>query len=268
MAEMREAPLGVFDSGVGGLTVVHELIKQMPNESIIYYGDTAHVPYGERDPQELKGFAQNITGYLVAQGCKMIIIACNTSTSLAYEELKSNFSLPILGVIEPGANKALMATKNLRVGVIGTVATIKSGAYQQKLQAKNPEVQVFTEACPSFVPLVERGALRGAETRDIISGCLHPFLEKKIDTLILGCTHYPFLQPVIADVLGAETQIIDPARETVRYAYEELKKLALLNDGTGKAVYKFISSKNPKEFRAKGSIFLGRDLGVVEEVVL
>jgi len=265
MSEKREAPLGVFDSGVGGLTVVRELLKQMPGESIIYYGDTAHVPYGDRDPQELRGFAKDITNYLVTRGCKMIIIACNTSTSLAYEELISNFSLPIIGVIEPGVSKALMTTKNLRVGVIGTVATIKSGAYQQKLQAQNPEVQVYAEACPSFVPLVERGVLRGIEMQENVSCCLQPLLKKEIDTLILGCTHYPFLQPVIAKVLGAETQIIDPAYETVRYAYEKLKELDLLAEG-GKAVYKFVSSKNPKEFRATGSIFLGRDLGTVEEV--
>jgi glutamate racemase len=265
MSEERNAPLGVFDSGVGGLTVVREIFKQMPGESIIYFGDTAHVPYGDRDPQELRSFARNITNYLVTQGCKMIIIACNTSTSLAYEELKSNFSLPIMGVIEPGVNKALMTTKNLRVGVIGTVVTIESGAYQQKLRAKNPDVQVYAQACPLFVPLVERGALRGPEIQDTVSGCLHPFSEKEIDTLILGCTHYPFLQPVIAKVLGAKTQLIDPAHETVRSAYEKLKELDLLADA-GKPVYKFVSSNNPKEFRAKGRVFLGRDLGTVEEV--
>ncbi|MGI6144567.1 MAG: glutamate racemase [Peptococcia bacterium] len=267
MSEKRNAPLGIFDSGVGGLTVVREILKQMPGESIIYFGDTAHVPYGDRDPQELRGFAQKITNYLVTRGCKMIIIACNTSTSLAYEELTNSFSLPIIGVIEPGVNKALMTTKNLRVGVIGTAATIESRVYQRKLRAKNPDVQVYAQACPAFVPLVERGALRSAETADIVSGCLHPFMEKEIDTLILGCTHYPFLQPVIAKVLGAKTQIIDPAQETVRCAYERLQELDLLVD-TAKPVYKFVSSNNPKEFRAKGSVFLGRDLGTVEEVLL
>lgn len=267
MSVNREAPLGVFDSGVGGLTVVREILKQMPGESIIYYGDTAHVPYGDREPQELKGFAQNITAYLVAQGCKMIIIACNTSTSLAYEELKSNFSLPIIGVIEPGVNKALLTTRNKQVGVIGTAATINSGVYQSKLQTKNPQVQVFAEACPPFVPLVERGSLRGVDTQGIIFNCLQPFLTKNIDTLILGCTHYPFLQTVIAKVLGTETQIIDPAHETVRYAYEMLKELNLLAQ-EGKPVYQYISSKDPQDFRAKGSVFLGRDLGTVKEVLL
>jgi len=267
MSVNREAPLGVFDSGVGGLTVVREILKQLPNESIIYYGDTAHVPYGDRDPQELKGFAHNITDYLFAQGCKMVIIACNTSTSLAFEELKNNFPLPIIGVIDPGVNKALEITKNMQIGVIGTAATINSGAYQRKLLAQKPQVQVYAKACPTFVPLVERGALRGADTEGTISDSLHPFLEKEIDTLILGCTHYPFLQAFIAKVLGPETQIIDPAHETVRCASEKLRELNLLAQ-EGQPSYSYISSSEPEEFRKKGSVFLGRDLGIVKEVLL
>lgn len=267
MLENREAPLGVFDSGVGGLTVVREILKQMPRESILYYADTAHVPYGSRDPQELKKFAKNITSYLVMQGCKMIIIACNTSTSLAYEELQTLFSLPIIGVIEPGVDKALKITKNLRIGVIGTVATINSGVYQKKLQAKNPHVQVIAAACPPFVPLVEKGIITGADAEKTVSSCLQPLLEKNIDTLILGCTHYPFLQPVMAKVIGSGIKIIDPAQETVRRAYEKLQELNLLVEKK-EPVYNYISSKNPADFRARGSVFLGKDLGTVKEIHL
>jgi glutamate racemase len=267
MLENREAPLGVFDSGVGGLTVVREILKQMPNESILYYADTAHVPYGSRNPQELKGFARQITSYLVARKCKMIIIACNTSTSLAYEELQTLFSLPIIGVIEPGVEKALKTTKNLQIGVIGTVATINSGVYQRKLQTKNPDVQVYAAACPPFVPLVEKGTITGADTEKTVAHCLHPLLEENIDTLILGCTHYPFLQSVITKVLGPQVKIIDPAYETVRQAYGTLKELNLLAKGE-KPVYNYVSSKKPADFRARGSVFLGKDLGTVKEIHL
>jgi len=267
MLEKKEAPLGVFDSGVGGLTVVREILKQIPSESILYYADTAHVPYGSRDPQELKGFARKITSYLVDQGCKMIIIACNTSTSLAYEDLQAFFPLPIIGVIEPGVEKALKATKNSRIGVIGTVATINSGVYQQKLQAKNPDAQVYAAACPPFVPLVENGLIAGADTENTVANCLSPLLEKNIDTLILGCTHYPFLQPVITKVIGSGIKVIDPACETVRKVGEKLKELKLFAQGANPS-YHYVSSKSPQDFRARGSVFLGEDLGTVKKVIL
>ena len=267
MWEKREAPLGIFDSGVGGLTVVREILKQMPHESILYYADTAHVPYGSRNPQELKGFARKITSYLVTRQCKMIVIACNTSTSLAYEELQNLFSLPIIGVIEPGVEKALKTTKNLRIGVIGTVPTINSGVYQRKLQTKKTAVQVIAVPCPPFVPLVEKGITTGVNIEKTVARCLQPLLEKNIDTLILGCTHYPFLQPMIAKVMGPQVKIIDPAYETVRQAYEILKELNLLATGQN-PVYNYVSSKNPADFRARGSVFLGRDLGTVKEIHL
>lgn len=267
MQENREAPLGVFDSGVGGLTVVREILKQMPYESILYYADTAHVPYGSRDPEELRRFAQDITSYLVTEGCKMILIACNTSTSLAYENLKNCFSLPIIGVIEPGAKKAVQTTKNLKIGVIGTVATINSGAYQEQLQAKNPAVQVYAEACPSFVPLVEKGIIEGAGTEKVVYACLKPLLTEKIDTLILGCTHYPFLRASIEKIAGPGVKIIDPAQETVSYALDKLKELNMLAEKK-EPVYRYVSSKDPENFRVRGSVFLGRDLGMVKESIL
>lgn len=267
MCGNKEAPLGVFDSGLGGLTVVREILRQMPHESIIYFGDTAHVPYGPRQPQELKGFAGNITDYLVKQGCKMILIACNTSTSLAYEDLKKAYALPIIGVIEPGVEKALGITRSQRIGVIGTEATIKSGAYQKLILAKNSTAQVYAEACPLLVPLVEKGILEGAEAKRGVAACLKPLLDKKIDTLILGCTHYPFLSSVISKIMGAEVSLVDPARETVARARDKLRELNLEAE-TAQPVYRYIASKEPESFQRRGSAFLGRDLGMVKEVHL
>jgi glutamate racemase len=267
MQNKKEASLGVFDSGVGGLTVVREILKQMPYESVLYYADTAHVPYGSRNPEELKGFAQVITSYLVTQGCKMIIIACNTSTSLAYESLKKSHSLPIIGVIEPGVQKALQTTKNLRIGVIGTEVTINSGAYQKLLRIKNPTVQVYAAACPLFVPLVEKGMIEDPDTEKVVYSCLKPLLAEKIDTLILGCTHYPFLQPVIEKIAGTGVKIVDPARETVTNVRDKLRELKLLAEKK-EPVYRYVSSKDPEDFKARGSVFLGRDLGMVRELIL
>ena len=265
MWEKREAPLGIFDSGVGGLTVVREILKQMPHESILYYADTAHVPYGSRNPQELKGFARKITSYLVTRQCKMIVIACNTSTSLAYEELQNLFS-PIIGVIEPGVEKALKITKNLRIGVIGICPRLIVGFIKENCRLKILLFKYCSALFP-FVPLVEKGITTGVNIEKTVARCLQPLLEKNIDTLILGCTHYPFLQPVIAKVMGSQVKIIDPAYETVRQAYEILKELNLLATGQN-PVYNYVSSKNPADFRARGSVFLGRDLGTVKEIHL
>lgn len=267
MWEKGEAPLGVFDSGLGGLTVVREILQQMPHESILYYADTAHVPYGSRQPNELKGFAWDITAYLVAQKCKMVLIACNTSTSLAYDELKNSFSVPLIGVIEPGVARALEITQNRRIGVIGTEATMKSGVYQKKLQSQNSAIQVMAVACPPFVPLVEEGVISGAVVEKTVARYLRPLREKGIDTLILGCTHYPFLRPVIAQIMGPGVKIIDPASETVQQASRILRSLDLQTKGQD-PVYVYVSSQDAENFRLKGSAFLGRNLGTVREIQL
>ena len=267
MGIKKEAPLGVFDSGVGGLTVVLEMLRQMPHESYIYYADTAHVPYGPRNPQELRGFAFNITAFLAAQGCKMIILACNTSTSLAYEDLRAGYDIPMIGVIEPGVDKALEATRNKRIGVIGTAATINSGSYQKMIKEKKPEVEVVAVACPLFVPLIEAGEVEGDEVYRVAAAYLKPVREKEIDTLILGCTHYPFLLPVITDIIGPDITAVDPARETVRRAVEKLKELDLIRE-EGDPVRKFYASGDPEAFRRLGSRFLQRDIGAVTKMSL
>ncbi|MDD2401822.1 MAG: glutamate racemase [Clostridia bacterium] len=259
------APIGIFDSGVGGLTVVREVLKQLEYESVLYFADTAHVPYGSRHPRELKMFAKSISNYLIEQGCKMIIIACNTSTSLAYEELKCFFSVPVIGVIEPGIEQALKNTKNMKVGVIATQATINNGAYQRVLKIKKPEVQIFAKSCPSFVPLVEKGLTEGLEVEKAVYNELGVFRGKEIDTLILGCTHYPFLKSIIQEVVGSEVKIIDPAQATVEYAHEKLKELNF--QATNKNnVYNFITSSDIESFKKRCRVFLGKDLGIVREV--
>ncbi len=268
MKERKLSPIGVFDSGVGGLTVIRELETQLPCENYIYYADTAHVPYGSRDPRELKGFARTITAFLVEQGCKMIIIACNTSTSLAYEELLQKFSLPIIGVIEPGVDAALNLTQNKKIGMIGTLATVNSGAYQRIIKEKEPAAEVLAVPCPRFVPLVERGQVEGPEVYEAAEMYLKPLQEMGVDTLILGCTHYPFLRPVIERIMGNGVNIIDPAWETVRRAGIFLQNLGLANEKEDKQLPIFYASGDTESFRQTGSRFLGRDLGPVKGISL
>ncbi|HHZ16763.1 MAG TPA: glutamate racemase [Peptococcaceae bacterium] len=269
MSLRKEAPLGVFDSGVGGLTVVKEILRQLPHESVFYFGDTAHVPYGSRSPEELQGFAFKITEYLVAQGCKMIIIACNTSTSLAYELLKEKFPVPMIGVIEPAVDKALSMTQNNCIGVLATEATINSQSYQTMLRSKRPRVEVYPQACPAFVPLIEKGIVDGPELEKVAEEYLTPLLEKRIDTLILGCTHYPFLEPVLRQITGSGVVQIDPAAETVRRAKKMLQELALLAEAGNEApVHRFFASHDAPGFGKAGSVFLSRDLGKVKEIRL
>lgn len=263
----KKAPIGVFDSGVGGLTVVLEMLRQMPHESFIYYADTANVPYGDREPRELKEFAFSITDFLVERGCKLVIIACNTSTSIAYQDLKDAFVVPLIGVIEPGVYKALETTKNEKIGVIGTMATVNSGSYQKMLREKNPQVEVTAMSCPLFVPLIEKGKTSGEEVYQAAYSYLEPMRRTGIDSLILGCTHYPFLLPMIEKILGPGVVPIDPARETVSRAREYLRKEGLLKE-EGEAIHKYYASGDPESFRLVGSKFLNRDIGKVRGITL
>lgn len=267
MTLANSLPIGVFDSGVGGLTVVLELYQQLPRESLIYYADTAHVPYGPRDPQELKTFARSITAFLIEQSCKLVIMACNTSTSLAYEELASSLPIPLVGVIEPGVDRALEITANNRIGVIGTEATIKSGAHEKNIKSKRPGAEVTVVPCPLFVPMVERGQLEGEEVEEAARKYLYPMQEKGVDSLILGCTHYPFLLPVISKILGPSVHLVDPARETVSRTAKLLDSLDLLNKD-GIPLQRFFASGDPLNFGKMGSSFLKRDIGPVTGISL
>jgi len=220
-------PVGVFDSGVGGLTVAREITRQLPAETIIYYGDTAHVPYGSRTVDELIGFADAIAGFLIAKGAKAIVDACNTTSAVALPYLQKKYHVPIIGVIEPGVIEALRATQNGRIGVIATEATVASNAHRKAILARSGKVQVFVRACPKLVPLVEAGLVSGPEVEVAVAEYVEPLVEAGIDTLILGCTHYPFLAPVIQEVAGPGVTLIDPAAATVR----ELKEVLAAGGG-------------------------------------
>jgi len=208
------APIGVFDSGIGGLTVVHELIRQLPHESIVYFGDTARVPYGPKSPDTVRRYSREIAAYLTEQGVKAIVVACNTATAHALGTLRGELALPVVGVVEPGARAAVAATRTGRIGVIGTVGTIKSGAYERAICALSPTAQVVARACPLFVPLVEEGWVDHEATRLVAETYLEPLVKANVDTLVLGCTHYPLLKPLLRQVMGPDIRLIDSAEET------------------------------------------------------
>src|SRR5271156_2261897 len=204
-----EHPIGVFDSGLGGLTVVKELIHHLPNERIVYFGDTARVPYGTKSGETIIRYSREIVRVLLKHKVKMVVVACNTASSLALDVLKKEFDLPILGVIEPGARKAMEVTRNKKVGIIATSSTVKSGKYAKKIVQLNKNIVVTSQACPLFVPLVEEGWFDHAVTYQVAQQYLRDMKKNKVDTLILGCTHYPLLKGVLHNVMGARVQLVD-----------------------------------------------------------
>jgi glutamate racemase len=214
-------PIGVFDSGIGGLTVVKAVRDLLPNESISYLGDTARVPYGPKSPDTVQRYAIELADILIKQDAKALVVACNTVSSVALPALMKNFPVPVIGVIEPGAHAALAASRNRRIGVIGTRATIRSGAYEKALRAADPSVKVTSQACPLLVPLIEEGLLNDEVTERMILRYLEPLLADEIDTLVLGCTHYPLLTGAMARVLRRQIMIVDSAQNCAR-AVEDL----------------------------------------------
>jgi glutamate racemase len=265
---MSEAPIGVFDSGMGGLTVVREIITQLPNESIIYFGDTARVPYGPKSPDTVLRYSREITTYLRGEGVKALVVACNTATAHALPALRREFDLPIVGVIEPGARAAAGATKTKRVGVIGTAGTIRSRAYEKEIRKLLPDAHVTAQACALFVPLVEEGWVDTEPTRAIARNYLAPMVTADIDTLVLGCTHYPLMKTVIGNVVGREVRLIDSAYETAREAGNVLRASGLVNTTPDQARYRFIASDAPDTFLTMGQRFLGSAIDRVEALTL
>jgi glutamate racemase len=260
--------IGVFDSGMGGLTVVRELMSQLPNESIIYFGDTARVPYGPKSPDTVLRYSREITSYLKGEGVKALVVACNTATAHALPALRREFDMPIVGVIEPGARAAAAATKTKRVGVIGTAGTIKSRAYEKEIRKLLPDVEVTAQACALFVPLVEEGWLDSEVTRAVARNYLAPIVSAEVDTLVLGCTHYPLMKTVIGNVVGRQVRLIDSAHETARQAGEILREHGLENETPDGARYRFIASDAPDTFLGLGERFLGSPIDRVETVTL
>jgi glutamate racemase len=264
MVMPRSAPIGVFDSGIGGLTVAHEVIRQLPHESVLYFGDTARVPYGPKSPDTVRRYSREIAGFLRDQGVKSIVIACNTATAHALTVLRDEFDMPVIGVVEPGARAAVSVTTGGRIGVIGTVGTIKSGAYERAIRAINSEVFITARACPLFVPLVEEGWTDHEATRLIAREYLAPLVAADIDTLVLGCTHYPLLKPLLREVLGPDVRLIDSAEETAAETARTLAAASLAAPGDADPTYRFVASDDPLQFLQLGQRFLGDTIEGVE----
>jgi glutamate racemase len=262
---MADGPIGIFDSGVGGLTVVKEVLKALPNEDIIYIGDTARVPYGTKSEKTVSRYALQNTKFLIQKKIKFLVVACNTASSLSLPFLEERYDIPVLGVIGPGAKGAIEATRNRKIGVIGTESTIRSMAYDTMLKKRDNRVEVYSKPCPLFVPLVEEGWTDNDITRTIVERYLKELREKGIDTLILGCTHYPLLKKVIGKVMGTAVTLIDSAVETAKIVKEELVK----NKTTGtkkKGSVQFLVTDLPEKFAVIGSSFLGNRLENVTHV--
>lgn len=228
----KNAPIGVFDSGVGGLTVAREIMRQIPNEKIVYFGDTARVPYGSKSKETITRFSRQIVRFLETQKVKAIVVACNTASAYALDELEKEVDIPIIGVVRPGAKVAANATKNGKIGVIGTEGTISSGIYASYIKQIKSDVEVIGKACPLFVPLVEEGLWEDPVTDEIAKRYLAELshLDKDIDTLILGCTHYPLIRSTLGRIMGEKVTLVNPAYETARELKELLIEKELLND--------------------------------------
>lgn len=257
-------PIGVFDSGVGGLTVVNQLWKILPREEIVYFGDTARVPYGAKSKETVTRFSVENVEFLMRHDVKLVVVACNTASSLCLDFLKRCFRVPIIGVIEPGAKRAADATRTRRVGVVGTSATVSSGAYEKAIKRLNGRISVFSRACPLFVPLVEEGWTDNKVCLDAASVYLSPLKTKRIDTLILGCTHYPLLKDVIGRVMGKGVMLVDSAREVAKEAALILDASSLRNGSAGKKRCIFFVSDEPKRFAKMGEKFLRQRIKCVK----
>jgi len=260
--------IALFDSGVGGLTVVKEIYRQLPGEKIIYFGDTARFPYGPRPHEQVRRFVFEIMDFLLAQEIKALIIACNSATAAGLEYYRERTDLPLLGVIEPGVRAALARTKKGKVGVIGTQGTIESGAYLNVFRRLAPEMELYSQACPLFVLLVENDLINTPEARRVAEVYLSPLKEKKIDTLILGCTHYPLMADVIQEVMGPEVQLISSAEETARETRETMERQGLLNlSGTSDSRSRFFVSGPAGAFQELASKLLGESIKAYQVVL-
>ncbi|HLF18330.1 MAG TPA: glutamate racemase [Candidatus Omnitrophota bacterium] len=265
-ANKRNFAIGVFDSGLGGLTVVKELRRQLPFENIVYFGDTARVPYGTKSKETIIRFSKENTRILLKHKVKCVVVACNSCSSYAMPILKRNFSLPILGVLVPSAKKATSQTRNNRVGVIATSATIASGQYPKTIKRFRKSAQVFTQACPMFVPLVEEGWFNKRIALDVADSYLQALKKRKVDTLILGCTHYPLLKNTLRKTMGQKVTLIDSAKEVASEVKDTLSRLGLVNRKHSRGKVKFLISDKPQQFKKIARTFLGFDIDHVQTI--
>ena len=258
----------MFDSGVGGLTVLHECLVTMPHEDFVYLGDHARLPYGPRPLDELRRFAGEIGGYLEEQGVKLIVAACNAATSAALPQLQESLSVPVVGVITPEAHAAVQATRNRRVGLLATQATVTAGRYAALVHTLDAGVEFFPVACPRLVPLIESPDPFAAETTEAVREYALPLKEADVDTVILGCTHYPLIRPIFQRVFGRDVTLVFSAEETAREVAETLARKGIENDGRREGDYRFLTTGDPALFRTLGERFLQLPLGEVERVTL
>jgi len=256
----RDCPIGVFDSGIGGLTVVKELMRELPREHIVYFGDTARVPYGTKSKESIIRFSKENVALLLRHKVKMVVVACNTSSSVALEALRRQFRLPIIGVINPGAKKAAQVTRNKKVGIVATMATINSRSYAKNIRVFDRSIRVFGKACPLFVPLAEEGWFHKPVTFQIAREYLKAVKNFGVDTLILGCTHYPLLKSVVQKVIGRKVKLIDSAKEVAFEVKALLKTTGLERKGKGKPVRLFLVSDEPEHFLKQARRFLGYEI--------
>ncbi len=262
-ATERNRPIGVFDSGLGGLTVVKELIRQLPRENVVYFGDTARVPYGTKSKEAIIRFSRENVAILRQFNVKMVVIACNTASSFALPILRKEFDLPILGVIRPGAIKAVETTRNKKVGVIATAATINSDEYTKNIHKQDKTVKVTTQKCPLFVPLVEEGWTEKRVSVEIAREYLKPLQSAKVDTLILGCTHYPLLKNVLRKVMGPGVKLVDSAQSVVEEVKQFLEHTGKARESAGPGKRTFLVSDEPKHFHRLAKQFLGFEINNV-----
>lgn len=250
--EWHNSPIGVFDSGVGGLTVAREIMRQLPNERIVYFGDTARVPYGSKSKETVMKYSRQIVNFLMTQQVKAIVVACNTASAYALDELEQEVDIPIIGVVRPGAKAAIEATKNGKIGVIATEATINSGIYNRYIEKNDRSVKIVGKACPLFVPLVEEGLWEDPVTDEIARRYLTELIDSDIDTLILGCTHYPMIRSTVGRIMGKQVTLVNPAYETARELKELLLEKGLESEhrpGLGTELYRFFVSDAADKFQ-------------------
>ncbi len=263
---MDNRPIGVFDSGIGGLTVLKEIIEQLPGEDIVYFGDTARIPYGTRSKETVVKYVIESFEFLMTKNIKAIVIACNTASALALEEAKANFDLPIIGVVEPGARAAVAATKNKTIGIIGTEGTVNSSSYQKHIRKDLPSAELIGVPCPLFVPIVEEGW----ENSDVADLAAEKYLaelkEHKVDTLVLGCTHYPALRYTIGKIMGDRVTLVNPAYETAKLTKNILKDKGLLNEKIDGGTYRYYVSDDPEKFKRIGGNLIKQQIDRVEKI--
>jgi glutamate racemase len=272
-SDPRERPIAVFDSGVGGLTVLHELLVQLPNEDFVYLGDTARFPYGQRSPGELEHFAMEIAEELLARGAKLLVVACNTATAaalpaLSRRMLETTLGVDVLGVVRPEAQQAVVATRNGRIGLLATPATVASGAYAQAVAAADPHVDLIAVPCPDLAPLIQDGAGFDERLVEAVRSSCAPLREARVDTVILGCTHYPLVRPMLQRTLGRGVEIVTSGAALARQVEHALSSRDLANPRPHEGAYRFLCTGDAEAFRAQGTRFLQLPLGPVEQLSL